>query len=205
MRFYKILLAAVVLLGAAMPATAQFRYAGIVGGLITNLHFKQDLAPVSKVGGFQAGVLGELMFPGIGFGIDLGAIYNMGGANVDLGDKLIWSSEGYGKTRVMLHQLQIPFHLRFKWTRMGGFEDTLAPFVYGGPEFNILLGHNRCKAIDYSGGDLSLAVGGGVEILRRWQLSASYTWGMTYALKTKLLTDYSARTRQVTVRLAYYF
>lgn len=204
-RLIKILMACVLCLAIAMPVQAQFRRQAIVGGLITNLSFKQDLVTVDHVGGFQAGFAGEMMFPGIGFGIDLGFIYNMGGAKVNLGERKIWSSEGYGNERLMLHQLNIPFHLRFKWTRMNGLEDIIAPFVYGGPEFNILLAHSKCEAIDWAGGDLSLACGGGFEIHRRWQVSFAYTWGMTYALKTKLLTNFSARTRQWTFRLGYFF
>lgn len=189
----------------AMPANAQFRRSVVMGGLLTNLHFKQDLVSVDKTPAFQAGVQGELMFPGIGFGVDFGFIYNMAGANVNLGERKIWASQGYGKERLMLHQLQIPFHLRFKWSRLNGLEDYLMPFVYGGPEFNILLGHNKCDAIKYSGGDLSLGCGVGVELYRRWQVSAAYTWGMTYALKTQLLTDFSAKTRQWTLRVGYFF
>ena len=198
-----ILLLAIV--GACFGARAEFRLAPIAGGTITNLKFKQDLVKVSQVAGFQAGVQGEMMFPGIGFGIDLGLIYNLAGANVNLGERKIWASQSFGKERVMLHQLNIPFHLRFKYTRLNGFEDILAPFVYGGPDFNITVAHNNCGAFDVPGGDLSLTAGAGVEIMRRWQLSASYAWGMTYSIRTSLLTDYSARTRQWTVRLAYFF
>lgn len=192
-------------LAAAAPAAAQFRYGPVLGGTITNLKFKQDLASVSQTPGMQAGLQTELMFPGIGFGIDFGLIYNMAGANVNLGDKLIWASQGYGKERIMLHQLNIPFHLRFKYTRLNGLEERFAPFVYGGPDFNILLGHSHCDAMAWAGGDLSLTAGAGVELMRHWQVSASYNWGMTYALKTQLLTNYSARTRQWTVRVAYLF
>lgn len=186
-------------------ANAQFRYGPIMGGTLTNLHFKQDLATVKKTPAFQAGIQGELMFPGIGFGIDLGLLYNLGGAKVNLGEKEIWSSQGYGNERLMLHQLTLPVHLRFKYTRLNGLEEYLAPFVYGGPDFNINVMHSNCKAMDFSGGDVSLVAGLGVELYKKWQVSGSYTWGMTYAMKTKLLTDYSARTRQWTIRLAYLF
>lgn len=190
---------------AAVGAHAQFRLAPIVGGTLTNLKFKQDLVAVDQVFGAQAGVQAEMMFPGIGFGIDLGLIYNLAGAKVNLGERLIWSSQGYGNEHVMLHQLNIPIHLRFKYTRLGGLEDYIAPFVYGGPDFNINLAHNNCGAFDVPGGDLSLVAGAGVELMRRWQLSASYSWGMTYVIRTNLLTDFSARSRQWTVRLAYFF
>lgn len=193
------------LVGACMGARAEFRYGPVLGGTITNLDFKQDLVKVSQVGAFQAGVQGELMFPGIGFGIDLGLLYNMSGAKVNLGDRKLWYSQGYGNERLMLHQLDIPFHLRFKYTRLNGLEYIIAPFVYGGPDINITVAHNNCGAFNMAGVDLSLAAGAGVELFRRWQVSASYSWGMTYALKSKLLTDYSARTRQWTVRVAYLF
>ncbi len=146
-----------------------------------------------------------MMFRGLGFGIDLELLYNQLGAQVNLGQRKVWASQGYGDERVRLHTLQIPLHLRFKWTRMNGLEDIVAPFVYGGPDFNILVGHGHCDAFEYAGGDLSLSVGGGVELFRKWQVSFQYSWGMTYALKTVLLDNFSARSRSYALRLAYFF
>ncbi|MDE6136335.1 MAG: PorT family protein [Muribaculaceae bacterium] len=197
-------LIAVICLCAA-GAMAQFRAAGVAGVNINSLSFSQDLVPVDNAVGFHAGVLGELMFPGIGFGLDLGLLYNQAGAKVDLGSKEVWSSLGYGNERSYLHYVQIPLHLRFKWTRMSGLEEYVAPFVYGGPELNILVAHNKCKAYDYSGAEIGLTAGLGVEVMRDWQVSASYTWGMTNALETKLLDGFGARNRQWTVRVAYFF
>ena len=202
-QFIKLLTILSLVIGASVAANAQFRYAAIAGFENTNLKFKQDLVTVSHTPSFQVGVQGEMMFPGLGFGIDLGLIYNQLGAKVNLGERKIWASQG--DERVRLHTLQIPLHLRFKWTRMSGLEDIIAPFVYGGPDFNILVGHGKCDAFKYAGGDLSLSAGGGVELFRRWQLSFQYSWGMTYALKTKLLDNYSARSRSYAVRLAYFF
>ena len=93
----------------------------------------------------------------------------------------------------------------FKFTRLNGLEDKIAPVIYGGPEFNIQVAHGRCKAFDYSGGDFGLTVGGGAELWKRWQITGGYTWGMTYVLKTKLLDNFSARSRQWFVRCAYFF
>lgn len=204
-QFIKLLTILSLVIGSSLAANAQFRYAAIVGFENTNLKFKQDLVNVSHTPSFQVGVQGEMMFPGLGFGIDLGLIYNQLGAKVNLGERKIWASQGFGDERVRLHTLQIPLHLRFKWTRMNGLEDIVAPFVYGGPDFNILVGHGDCDAFKYAGGDLSLSAGGGVELFRRWQLSFQYSWGMTYALKTKLLDNYSARSRSYAIRLAYFF
>lgn len=201
----KRLLSYIILGFVAVAASAQFRYAPIAGVNFNNLVFKQDLVSVWQQAGYSAGIQGELMFPGIGFGIDLGLIYNQQGAKVGLGEREIWAWQGYGDERVYIHNLLIPVHLRFKYTRLNGLEEKIAPLVFGGPDFNIQLAHGRCKAFEYSGGDLGLTVGGGVEIFQRWQLTFSYTWGMTYVLRTRLLDDFSARSRQWMVRAAYFF
>lgn len=199
-------------LAAIIPAAAQFRYAPVAGVTIGSLKFKQNLFDVNQKVGFEAGVMGELMFPGIGFGIDFGLLYNMMGAQTDLGSRKIWSSDGISNTATIIHTLQVPVHLRFKWTRMEGLEDYIAPFVYGGPDFGIVVGHNNIKRNEgaaapyrYSGGDLGLTAGGGVELYRRWQLSVQYTWGMSYLLKTRKLDNMSGRNRQWAVRVAYFF
>ncbi len=196
----------------APSAMSQFRYAPIAGVTYNDLKFRQDIVKIGKLVGMQAGVQGELMFPGIGFGIDIGLLYNLTGASVDLGSRKIWAADGFRKTNVELHNIQIPLHLRFKWTRMSGIEDYIAPFVYGGPDFSFTVAHSSAKGnpgtgdpFKFSGGDFSLTAGGGFELWKRWQLSVQYTWGMSYLVKTVKLDNYSARNRQWAVRLAYFF
>ncbi len=138
-------LLALLLVVLPVTAAAQFRLAPVAGVNVNSLKFKQELVPVGHSVGFQAGVMAEMMFPGIGFGIDFGLLYNMEGAKVNLGSRKLWASEGFGNENLNLHVIQIPLHLRFKWTRMNGLEDYIAPFVYGGPEFGILAGHSTFK------------------------------------------------------------
>lgn len=208
----KALIIALVALAAPTAAFGQFRYGPIAGVNISSLKFKQDLVDIGHIVRGQGGLQAELMFPGIGFGIDFGLIYNCTGANVDFGSRTIWSSDGFKKTDVDLHLIQIPFHLRFKWTRLNGLEDYIAPFVFGGPDFSFNVAHNKIEGASgapnpllYSGGDLGLSCGGGVELYRHWQLTVQYTWGMTYLVKTRKLEDFSAQNRQWQVRLAYLF
>lgn len=190
---------------SCIAASAQFRWGPTLGATITNLKFKQDLITVDRSAGFSAGVVTEMMFPGIGFGINSGVYYEQKGATLHLGEKKVWASQGYGVDRSYLHYMEIPINLRFKWTRMGGLEDYVAPYVYGGPTFGILLGHSRIKALQYAGGDIGMCVGGGFEIFKRWQLSADYCWGIVYAEKTKLLDDFSAKNRTINIRVSYLF
>lgn len=200
----RIILIIAVLVTVAASSKAEFRWGAQLSGNHNNLTFKQDLVTVKGLWGGGAGIKGEMMFPGIGFGIDLGLLYSARGAKVNLGERLIWSSQGYGNENIYTHNIDIPFNLKFKWTRMQGVEDYVAPFVYGGPVLSIQAGHSSCKAMKFSGGEVGLTAGIGVEIFKRWQVSAAYTWGMTYAMKTQLLDDFSARNRTVAVHVTYY-
>ncbi len=199
------LLVAVVALIGTTGANAQFRYGATAGVEISSLKFKQDLFDVNQNVGFSAGVLGELMFPGVGFGIDFGLQYTMLGATMNLGQKPMWADQGYGKEKSQLHYVMVPIHLRFKYTRLNGLEDYIAPFVYAGPSFGFLAGHNKLECMDYAGGDLGIDFGIGAELATHWQIAASYRMGMTYALKAKVLTDFSARNNSWSVKVSYLF
>ncbi len=195
----------VVGLSVALPSAAQFRYGPTAGVDMTTLKFRQTLFDVDRSVGETVGIQGEMMFPGIGFGIDFAALYTQRGATLNLGQREIWASDGYGRERSYLHYFEIPVNLRFKWTRMAGLEDYVAPYVFGGPAFSFLMGHSRIPALEYAGGDLGVQCGMGFEVFKHWQIQASYTWGMTYALKTAQLEDFSARNRTWTLRLTYLF
>lgn len=192
-------------LSGAMSVNAQFRYGAMAGVNVTDMKFRQNLVSVDKSVGFSAGVVGEMIFPGVGFGINTGLYYSQRGASLNLGERKIWASEGYGKERAYLHYIEIPLHLRFKYTRLNGVENTIAPLVYVGPTFGLSVGHGNLEALEYSGGDFALTVGVGAELFRNWQVVAEYTWGMTYEAKTKLLTDFSARNKAFAVKVCYYF
>ncbi|MCI8997498.1 MAG: PorT family protein [Muribaculaceae bacterium] len=199
------LIIAVFALCAASEASAQFRWGATAGVNFNTMKFKQDLFTVDQAVGESAGLHAEMMFPGIGFGIDMGLLYEQRGATLHMGEKLLWESQGYGNERIYMHYVDIPFHLKFKYTRLQGLEDYVAPFVYGGPTFCIQAAHSKCEAIDFSGGEIALTAGAGVELYKRWQISASYTWGMTYALKTVQLKDFSAQNRTWDIRVTYFF
>lgn len=186
-------------------SNAQFRYGPMIGGDMSNLKFKQDLINIDKNFGPSAGIVAEMMFPGIGFGVDFGLYYEQRGAKLDLGSREMWASQGYGNERSYLHYAVIPFHLRYKYTRMNGFEDTLAPFAFVGPSIGILVAHSKLDCMKYPFGELGMDFGLGLELKHNWQVSASYTMGLTYAIKDKTLTNFSARNSSWNVRVAYLF
>ena len=99
-------------------ANAQFRWGATVGANFNDLKFKQSgILSVGKGFGESAGINGEMMFPGIGFGIDIGLRYEQLGAKLNLGDFPLWESQGYSTDeRIYIHNIQIPFNLKFKYT-----------------------------------------------------------------------------------------
>ena len=193
------------IIASALTASAEFRWGPTAGVNFSTFHWKQDLAKTSGLTGGQVGVAGELMIPGIGFGIDLGLRYNLHGAKVNFGDYPIWSSDGIGNQNVWMHVLEIPFNLKFKWTRMNGFEQYLAPFVFGGPVLDISVGTNKQPALEHPGAYVSMQCGAGVELLEKYQISAGYSWGISYEIRTKKLDNYSAQARGWFINLSYLF
>lgn len=201
----KLLLTLILLVAGIVPATAEFRWGPAIGTDVSSFFWKQDLVETHRRFGFNAGLMGEIMIPGIGFGIDLGLRYNQHGADVNFGQREIWSSDGLGKENVTIHALQIPIDLRFKWTRMDGLEHYVAPFAYAGPVFSFTLATSKCPAIEHPTGTIGIQVGAGAEFFEHWQLSAGYYWGVAYEIRTIKLDNFSARSQGWNINLAYLF
>lgn len=201
----KKIIAAILLLIVTFSASAEFRWGPTAGLNVSELYWKQDLIKTSPLCGVNAGVMGEIMIPGIGFGIDIGLKYALHGAKVNFGEKEIWSSEGYGEENVYFHTLQIPLNLRFKWTRMNGFEHYLAPFVYAGPVFSFNLATTNLGCIEHPEGSFGLQCGIGGEVLEHFQVSVGYLWGLSYDVRTVKLDNFSGRNRGWQVNLAWLF
>lgn len=200
-RFLLSILAAVV----CVAASAEFRWGPTAGVNVTSYKYSQDLFAIDPSVGGSAGVMGELMFPGIGFGIDFGLNYNLHGSKLHLGDKNVWASDGYGVEQSWLHTIEVPINLRFKYTNLNGIERMVAPFVYAGPLFSIIAGHSTLDALKYTGGSVMLQCGVGAELFEHLQISAGYYWGMTYETQTIKLEDLTSRSQGWRVNLTYLF
>ena len=91
----------------AFGASAKFRWGPTVGLTVSDFQWKQKLVQTDQLCGFSAGVMGELMIPGIGFGIDLAVKYTMRGARVHFGDRR------YGHRRGWVTKTSIFIRFRF--------------------------------------------------------------------------------------------
>lgn len=186
-------------------AWGEFRFGPQAGFNVSNYFWKQPLIE-SKYGvGPTAGILGELMIPGIGFGVDMALRYNMDASRINLGEHYVWSSDGYGNDVFRLHQLQLPVNLRFKYTRLEGVERYVAPFAFVGPVFNFALKQGDCGAIEHPAASVGIQFGLGGEFFEHLQLSAAYQWGVAYQIRTVKLDNLSARNSGFNINLAWLF
>lgn len=187
-----------------LAAHAQFRWGVTAGVNFEKQRFKQKLITVDGGVGFSGGVIGELMFPGIGFGVDFGLNYEQHSSKINFGEREIWASDGYGKLTNTLHLIQIPVNLRFKYTRLNGIESLIAPFVYVGPVFNIRAGNNHCPPLEYSAGSIGLQCAIGAELWRKVQVSGGYYWDFTYEQRTRKLENFSSRPDGCQIKVVYF-
>ncbi len=193
------------LAASAISADAEFRWGPMVGINGSSFFWKQDLVDTRYGVGPTAGLTGELMIPGIGFGIGVGLNYQMNCAKVDFGQREVWAADGIGRPTVKLHTLQVPLNLRFKWTRMEGVEQYVAPLVYAGPVFTFNLAADNATMIKHPAGTVDIQVGAGVELFERWQLTGGYYWGVSYQIRTIKLDNFSARPQGWFINAAWLF
>lgn len=191
----------------SISASAEFRYGPMIGVNGSSLFWKQDLVTTRhKIGG-NAGIFGEIMIPGIGFGIDIGLRYQLNGAKVNFGEREIWGGKPdyMGNEDVWFHTIQLPLNLRFKYTRLDGLERIVAPFVYAGPVFTFNVATNDIPVIETPGGTIDIQIGAGAELWEKLQISGGYYWGVSYQVRTIKLDNFSARPQGWFVNAAWLF
>ncbi len=188
----------------SLGANAELRWGPTASVNFNNFHWKEPLLETHMRTSFDAGIMAEIMIPGIGFGVDTGLTYGMRSSKINFGQWEVWKSDGFDNENVVLHTINIPLHLRFKYTRLEGVEETIAPLAYAGPVFSFNVAGN-CKALEQPIGTVSLDFGLGCELFQKFQISVGYLWGLSYATRTVKLENLSARADGFRVNLAYLF
>ncbi|MDE7410162.1 MAG: PorT family protein [Muribaculaceae bacterium] len=200
----KKLVLALIAIVCGLGANAELRWGPTASVNFNTFHWKEPLLETHLRTSFDAGIMTEIMIPGIGFGVDAGLTYGMRSARVNFGQWEVWNSDGFKDETVNLHTINIPLHLRFKYTRLEGIEETIAPLVFAGPVFSFNVAGN-CKALEQPVGTVSLDFGLGCELFQKFQVSVGYLWGLSYATRTVKLENLSARADGFRVNLAYFF
>lgn len=201
-----LLIAALLLTASAAMAQTTSRWGITAGANFNEVHFKQtDIVPSKRAWGPQVGVTGEMNFSGVGFGVDGGLLYTLKQGKVNYGDRTMWAAVGAGNETVSMHYLDVPLHLKLKWRRLGGLENTIMPLIYAGPQFSFLVGGSNRNLNAYSPVSVYLDMGAGIELMERWQLRAGYNFSIGQSFHTKLLDDNVAKNRTWYVNLTWFF
>ena len=203
-RITLLLMAALLFTTAAVSQTTS-RWGVTAGANFNELHFKQqDIVHSERAWGPQVGVTGEMNFSGVGFGVEGAALYTLKQGRVNYGERTMWAAVGAGNEMVSMHYLDVPLHLKFKYHRLGGFETTLMPMLYVGPQFSFLVGANHKELNTYPPVNVYLDMGAGIELFERWQLRAGYCFSVGQTLHTKLLDDNVAKNRTWYMNLTWF-
>ena len=200
----KKLVLALIAMVCGLGANAELRWGPTASVNFNTFHWKEPLLDTHLRTSFDAGIMTEVMIPGIGFGVDAGLTYGMRNARVNFGQWEIWNTDGFKDETVNIHTINIPLHLRFKYTRLEGVEEIIAPLAFAGPVFSFNVAGN-CKALEQPVGTVSLDFGLGCELFQKFQVSVGYLWGLSYATRTVKLENLSARADGFRVNLAYFF
>ena len=196
MKKLTLLITALILTTAAATAQTSSRWGITAGANFNELHFKQkDIVPSERRWGPQVGVIGEMNFSGIGFGVESGLLYTLKQGKVDYGSRTIWAALGKGNETVSMHYLDVPLHLKFKYHRLGGLETTFMPLVYVGPQFSFLVHGSQGDLNKYPPVNVYLDMGAGCELMERVQLRVGYNFSVGQTLHTRLLDDNVAKNR----------
>ena len=207
-RFTKLIIIAVALLSAVSAVAQPERRWGVtVGGNYNEIHFKQsDIFDSDPMFGGSIGITGDLMIPGVGFGVDGSILYTLRQGKVHFGDKKAWASQGIETQSVQTHYIDIPLNLKFRYSRLGGLESTIMPLIYAGPTFSFHVGHNDVNdALKYTTLSVILRAGIGVELFNKVQISGGYSFSVGQNLKTKILDEHSAKHRTWFIQATYFF
>lgn len=203
----KIMLVLVAILFAGFKAQAQTETRwGVTAGVNYNeIHFKQnDILNVTNGFGPQVGLTGEMNIPGIGFSIDGSLLYSMRSGKINYGERVVWHDQGLGNENCMMHFVDVPLTLKFKYHNLNGFENTAMPMVFVGPTFSFLAGKNLKEVNTYRPVSVLLQMGIGVELFKRWQVSASYNFNIGETLRTRVLDENNAKNRCWNLKATYF-
>ena len=194
------LLAIVVALCTAIPASAQFKFGLKAGMNVNSLKFDKEVFNSDNKAGFTGGAMVEFTIPVIGIGMDASVMYVRRTASYTEGDYSISKNRDY---------IDIPVNLKYK-LNVPAINKIIRPYVTTGPAFAFLVSKKDFNEfIKNKSCDISWNFGFGVELVQHVQIGASYGIGLTKALETTGVIDdgrtIDGKNKYWTVTAAYLF
>lgn len=197
-----VLIAVAVVLAAALPASAQFRFGPRLGTQINSLSFDKDVFNSENRAGFTGGLMIEFTVPVVNLGFDLSAMYVHRVDNVK-SDNLAANFKSFKGDYI-----EIPLHLKWK-LGLPLVGKIVSPYIFTGPSA-AFLASKRAITEAYSAKKCSWSwdFGLGVELFRHLQVGASYGLGMNKIIEatgTGSTVDINGKNKYWTVTAAWLF
>lgn len=199
-----LLLAGLLTVACAMPASAQFSWGPKVGFTTSELHFDESVIDSDNQTGFTGGLMGEFMLPVFNLGVDASVMYVHRAAKV--------GAEGYGVTTIKRDYVEIPINLKWK-IGLPVVSNIVTPYIFTGPSFAFLCSKKDFKEFaENKTCDVTWNFGIGLQLLSKVQIGANYGLGLSKSVEAKLPVNakdsekiYSGKDRYWTVTAAYLF
>lgn len=199
MKNLKLLLVAVmVIIASAIPASAQFKFGPKVGMTVNSLHFDRSTFSSENRTGFTGGLMVEGTVPLIGLGFDAAAMYVRRSVEMTENGSVFTANRDY---------FEIPVNVKFKLSL-----PIIKPFVTTGPSFAFLTSRRAISnAFTSKSFDTVWNFGLGVEVLSHLQVAASYGLGLNKTIKSQFTSNSQnvipteGKNRVWTITAAYLF
>ena len=168
------LLAVIVALSSAIPASAQFKFGLKAGMNVNSLKFDRGIFDSDNKAGFTGGAMIEFTVPVVGIGMDASVMYVRRTANVTE------NATGYEFNETQKRDyIDIPVNLKYK-LNVPAINKIVRPFVTTGPAFAFLVSKKDFNNfVKNKSCDISWNFGFGVELVQHLQIGASYGIGLT--------------------------
>lgn len=210
-KFTILIVAAIVSIAAAVPASAQLKFGLKVGTTVNSLKFQSDnweeTFSTDNRAGFTGGAMLEFTAPLLGVGFDASVMY-MHRSNTlpkevtDITENKVNTSRDY---------IDIPLNVKWKIS-IPVVSKILKPYIATGPSFAFRVSKNDFKEfVNQQKCDISWNFGFGVEVLSHVQVGASYGMGLNNTLdKLKIresnnTSGIEGKNRYWTITAAYLF
>lgn len=187
------------ILAAAAPVSAQFRWGIKAGATINKLSFDKDVISSDNRTGFTGGLMFEFTAPLIGIGMDASILYANRSFEYTYDNNGVTATDH--KTR---SYIDIPLNLKYK-LGLPGIGKFITPFVTTGPDFSFLCSKKNIEnAFKNKSFDFAWNFGLGVQFLNKLQLAANYGLGITNSVSGNDAM-YDSKNRTWTISAAWLF
>ena len=178
---------AALVITAALPASAQFRFGPRIGTEVNSMRLNKSLFDNDNRAGFTGGLQMEFNVPVVNVGFDLSVMYvhRVSSSTADNTTANDANDAALNSSRLKNRDyIEIPLNFKYK-IGLPLIGKVLTPYLFTGPSFSFLTSKRAITDV-YKNKKFDVAwnFGVGVQLISHLQIAASYGVGMTKTVET---------------------